>query len=224
MAGWSCTSERNSSRGRNSVTVGCTAMTSAFALRRSTSATSPTVSPGGSVASTIGSPPSCATTATSPDATRCSPCASSPSLTSLSPFSKMRVSKRSTSVARSCGGTDTSTGEVRARLATMRRRQCAASSMPTSGRRPATCFERVARRDEQDRRPRRHDARRARRARQQRHLAEERAARPGARARPAARRPRRAARRDTSSSPRATMYASAPSSPSLDDDVPRAAR
>ena len=96
----------------------------------------------------------------------------------------------------------------------MRRRQCAASSMPTMGRRPATSSSASRLATQQDRRARRHDARGARRSRQQRHLAEERTARRGARARWALARSRRRGLRDTSSSPRATMYASAPSSPS----------
>ncbi len=89
------------------MTVGCTATTSAFALRRRTSATSPTVSPDAERRDArTARPPSCAddrdlARRDEVEALRLLPFGRS----SLSPFSKTRVSNRSTSAARSAGGT-----------------------------------------------------------------------------------------------------------------------
>ena len=94
---------------------------------------------------------------------------------SLSPFSKTHVSKRSTSAGRSCGSTARRTlrraHEVRDHAPTAVRGELDADVGALLG----DLLERVAARDEQDRRPARDDARRARRAREERHLAEQRA-------------------------------------------------
>ena len=133
-----------------------------------------------------------------------------PSSMSLSPFSKTHVSKRSTSAGRSAGSTASSTFDVRTRFATMRRRQCAASSMPTSGRFSATASS-ASRRATSKIDGRHATTLAARGARDKRAISPKSA--PLASRASVTTLPSSVVRR-TSSSPRATMYASAPSSPS----------